>query len=125
MRLPPWPIASLPNMSSWPSTTRHVELAINDPQGFSSSIRHAGAICLGHYIPEAIGDYVDGSNHVLPTARSAQFASGLGVLDFMKRISILGCDPASLSALSEAAVILAGVEALDGQGRSIFIRLNR
>ncbi|MGV8856778.1 MAG: histidinol dehydrogenase [Devosia sp.] len=105
--------------------SEHVELAINDPQGLLPAIRHAGAIFLGHHTPEAIGDYVGGSNHVLPTARSARFASGLGVLDFMKRTSILGCDPSSLSALSEAAVILAEVEALSGHGRSISIRLNR
>ncbi|MGV8834112.1 MAG: histidinol dehydrogenase [Devosia sp.] len=105
--------------------SEHVELAINDPQGFLPSIRHAGAIFLGHHTPEAIGDYVGGSNHVLPTARSARFASGLGVLDFMKRTSILGCDPSALSALSEPAVILAEVEALAGHGRSISIRLNR
>src|SRR5690606_36043151 len=68
--------------------SEHVELAINDPQGLLPAIRHAGAIFLGHHTPEAIGDYVGGSNHVLPTARSARFASGLGVLDFMKRTSI-------------------------------------
>tara|TARA_R110002124_G_scaffold16882_7_gene71457 strand:- start:18525 stop:19817 length:1293 start_codon:yes stop_codon:yes gene_type:complete len=105
--------------------SEHVELAINDPQGLMPSIRHAGAIFLGHHTPEAIGDYVGGSNHVLPTARSARFASGLGVLDFMKRTSILGCDPISLSALSETGVILAEVEGLDGHGRSISIRSNR
>ena len=105
--------------------SEHVELAIDDPQALLPSIRHAGAIFLGHHTPEAIGDYVGGSNHVLPTARTARFASGLGVLDFMKRTSILGCDPSSLSALSEAAVILSEVEALDGHGRSISIRLNR
>lgn len=105
--------------------SEHVELAINDPQSLVGAIRHAGAIFLGHHTPEAIGDYVGGSNHVLPTARSARFASGLGVLDFMKRTSILGCDPTSLAALSEAAVTLAEVEALDGHGRSISIRLNR
>ena len=105
--------------------SEHVELAINDPQGFMGAIRHAGAIFLGHHTPEAIGDYVGGSNHVLPTARSARFASGLGVLDFMKRTSILGCDPSSLSALAEAAVTIAEVEALHGHGRSISIRLNR
>ncbi|WP_332701634.1 histidinol dehydrogenase [Devosia sp.] len=105
--------------------SEHVELAIDDPQSLLASIRHAGAIFLGHHTPEAIGDYVGGSNHVLPTARSARFASGLGVLDFMKRTSILGCDPSSLAALSEAAVTLAEVEALDGHGRSISIRLNR
>jgi histidinol dehydrogenase len=105
--------------------SEHVELAIDDPQSLLPSIRHAGAIFLGHHTPEAIGDYVGGSNHVLPTARSARFASGLGVLDFMKRTSILGCDPSSLSALAGAAVILSEVEALDGHGRSISIRLNR
>ncbi|HUH77943.1 MAG TPA: histidinol dehydrogenase, partial [Devosia sp.] len=105
--------------------SEHVELAVNDPQPLVSAIRHAGAIFLGHHTPEAIGDYVGGSNHVLPTARSARFASGLGVLDFVKRTSILGCDPASLAALADAAVTLAKVEALEGHGRSISIRLNR
>ncbi|MET3900994.1 histidinol dehydrogenase [Devosia sp. UYZn731] len=104
--------------------SEHVELAIDDPQSLVARIRNAGAIFLGHHTPEAIGDYVGGSNHVLPTAGSARFASGLGVLDFMKRTSILGCDPSSLSALAEAAVILSEVEALDGHGRSISIRLN-
>ncbi|MET0439042.1 MAG: histidinol dehydrogenase [Devosia sp.] len=105
--------------------SEHVELAIDDPQSLVAAIRHAGAIFLGHHTPEAIGDYVGGSNHVLPTARSARFASGLGVLDFVKRTSILGCTPSSLSALAEAAVTIAEVEALDGHGRSISIRLNR
>jgi histidinol dehydrogenase len=105
--------------------SEHVELAVDDPQALVPKIRHAGAIFLGHHTPEAIGDYVGGSNHVLPTARSARFASGLGVLDFVKRTSILGCTPSSLSALAEAAVTIAEVEALDGHGRSISIRLNR
>jgi len=105
--------------------SEHVELALDDPQAFMPAIRHAGAIFLGHHTPEAIGDYVGGSNHVLPTARSARFASGLGVLDFMKRTSILGCDPGALSALADAAITIAGVEGLDGHGRSIAIRLNR
>ncbi len=105
--------------------SEHVELAIDEPHTILDSIRHAGAIFLGHHTPEAIGDYVGGSNHVLPTARSARFASGLGVLDFVKRTSILGCDPSSLAALGGAAVTLAEVEALDGHGRSISIRLNR
>ncbi|HEV7293036.1 MAG TPA: histidinol dehydrogenase [Devosia sp.] len=105
--------------------SEHVELAIDDPQSMVPAIRHAGAIFLGHHTPEAIGDYVGGSNHVLPTARSARFASGLGVLDFVKRTSILGCDPSSLSALADAAVTIAEVEALAGHGRSISIRLNR
>ncbi|MFD1253176.1 Histidinol dehydrogenase [Devosia equisanguinis] len=105
--------------------SEHVELAVDDPQSLVPAIRHAGAIFLGHHTPEAIGDYVGGSNHVLPTARSARFASGLGVLDFVKRTSILGCTPSSLSALADAAVTIAEVEALDGHGRSISIRLNR
>ena len=87
--------------------SEHVELMVDDPQALLPKIRNAGAIFLGHHTPEAIGDYVGGSNHVLPTARSARFASGLGVLDFMKRTSILGCDPASLAALRRAAVTLA------------------
>lgn len=105
--------------------SEHVEIATDDPQVLVPKIRHAGAIFLGHHTPEAIGDYVGGSNHVLPTARSARFASGLGVLDFMKRTSLLGCTPSSLSALAEPAVTIAGVEDLDGHGRSISIRLNR
>lgn len=105
--------------------SEHVELAVDDPQSLVPAIRHAGAIFLGHHTPEAIGDYVGGSNHVLPTARSARFASGLGVLDFVKRTSILGCTPSSLSALADAAVTIAEVEALDGHGRSVSIRLNR
>ncbi|GLQ53108.1 histidinol dehydrogenase [Devosia nitrariae] len=105
--------------------SEHIELALDDPQQVLAMIRNAGAIFLGHHTPEAIGDYVGGSNHVLPTARSARFASGLGVLDFVKRTSILGCDPASLAALSQAAITLSEVEELDGHGRSISIRLNR
>lgn len=105
--------------------SEHVELAIDDPHALMGRIRHAGAIFLGHHTPEAIGDYVGGSNHVLPTARSARFASGLGVLDFVKRTTILGCDPGTLSQLADAAVVLAEIEQLDGHGRSISIRLNR
>jgi histidinol dehydrogenase len=105
--------------------SEHVELAVDDPESLYPRIRNAGAIFLGHHTPEAIGDYVGGSNHVLPTARSARFASGLGVLDFMKRTSILGCDPGSLAALAPAAVTLAETEGLDAHGRSVSIRLNR
>ena len=105
--------------------SEHVEIATDDPEALVPKIRHAGAIFLGHHTPEAIGDYVGGSNHVLPTARSARFTSGLGVLDFMKRTSLLGCTPSSLAALAEPAVTIAGVEDLDGHGRSISIRLNR
>ncbi|MHB1110532.1 MAG: histidinol dehydrogenase [Devosia sp.] len=105
--------------------SEHVELALDDPRALLPKIRNAGAIFLGHHTPEAIGDYVGGSNHVLPTARSARFASGLGVLDFMKRTSILGCDPASLAALAPAAIALAETEGLQAHGRSVSIRLNR
>jgi len=105
--------------------SEHVELALDEPRALLGKIRNAGAIFLGHHTPEAIGDYVGGTNHVLPTARSARFASGLGVLDFMKRTSILGCDPASLAALADAAVTLAATEGLDAHGRSVSIRLNR
>jgi histidinol dehydrogenase len=105
--------------------SEHVELALDDPQALLPKIRNAGAIFLGHHTPEAIGDYVGGSNHVLPTARSAKFASGLGVLDFMKRTSVLGCDPTSLAELAPAAVTLAATEGLDAHGRSVSIRLNR
>ncbi len=105
--------------------SEHVELALDDPQALLPRIRNAGAIFLGHHTPEAIGDYVGGSNHVLPTARSARFASGLGVLDFMKRTSVLGCDPGSLAELAPAAVTLAETEGLSAHGRSVSIRLNR
>lgn len=104
--------------------SEHVELAVDAPRALLPKIRNAGAIFLGHHTPEAIGDYVGGSNHVLPTARSARYASGLGVLDFMKRTSVLGCDPGSLAALAPAAVTLAATEGLDAHGRSVSIRLN-
>ena len=105
--------------------SEHVELMLDDPLAIQPKIRNAGAIFLGHHTPEAIGDYVGGSNHVLPTARSARYASGLGVLDFMKRTSLLGCDPGSLRELSQAAITLAETEGLAAHGRSISIRLNR
>src|SRR5690606_12988 len=104
--------------------SEHVELAVEDPEDLLPEIRNAGAIFLGHYTPEAIGDYVGGSNHVLPTARSARFASGLGVLDFVKRTSILGCTPSALAELAGAAVTLAETERLEAHGRSVSIRLN-
>jgi histidinol dehydrogenase len=105
--------------------SEHVELMLDDPQALVGKIRNAGAIFLGHHTPEAIGDYVGGTNHILPTARSARFASGLGVLDFMKRTSVLGCDPGSLSALAGPATTLAETEGLSAHARSISIRLNR
>jgi histidinol dehydrogenase len=105
--------------------SEHVELMLDDPLSLQPKIRNAGAIFLGHHTPEAIGDYVGGSNHVLPTARSARYASGLGVLDFMKRTSLLGCDPGSLAELAPAAITLAETEGLAAHGRSVAIRLNR
>src|SRR6185437_12066378 len=103
----------------------HLEIMTTDPDAYSSKIRNAGAIFLGAHTPEAIGDYVGGSNHVLPTARSARFSSGLGVLDFMKRTSILKCGPDQLGALGPAAIALGEAEGLDAHARSVAIRLNR
>lgn len=103
----------------------HLELALDSAQGYIEKVHNAGAIFLGHHTPEAVGDYVGGSNHVLPTARSARFASGLGVLDFVKRTSILGCTPQSLAAMADATVTLAETEDLTAHGRSVSIRLNR
>jgi histidinol dehydrogenase len=103
----------------------HLEIAVDDPEPMAAKISNAGAIFLGRYTPEAVGDYVAGSNHVLPTARSARFSSGLNVLDFMKRTSIVRCDPASLAAIGPAAMALAAAEGLDAHGRSISIRLNK
>jgi len=102
----------------------HVELAVGDPDALAAKIRNAGAIFLGRHTPEAVGDYVGGPNHVLPTSRSARFSSGLGVLDFLKRTSILGCDAASLAVLGPYAVALARAEGLDAHALSIAVRLN-
>jgi histidinol dehydrogenase len=101
----------------------HVELAVADPESLMGKITHAGAIFLGRHTPEAIGDYVAGSNHVLPTSRAARYASGLGVLDFMKRSSIVACDPASVRAIGPAAVALAAAEGLDAHALSVALRL--
>ena len=102
----------------------HLEIAAADAEQLAQRIRNAGAIFIGAHTPEAIGDYVAGSNHVLPTARSARFSSGLGVLDFMKRTSILKCGPDQLRALGGAAIALGEAEGLDAHARSIAIRLN-
>jgi histidinol dehydrogenase len=102
----------------------HLEIMTADAEAFSRKIRNAGAIFLGSHTPEAIGDYVGGSNHVLPTARSARFSSGLGVLDFMKRTSILKCGPDQLRALGPAAMTLGRAEGLDAHSRSVGLRLN-
>ncbi len=103
----------------------HLEIAAADAERLAARIRNAGAIFIGAHTPEAIGDYVAGSNHVLPTARSARFSSGLGVLDFMKRTSILKCGPEQLRALGAAAMALGKAEGLDAHARSVAIRLNR
>ena len=102
----------------------HLEIETKDAEALSLKIRNAGAIFLGSHTPEAIGDYVGGPNHVLPTARSARFSSGLGVLDFMKRTTVLACTPESLRALGPAAITLGRSEGLDGHARSVAIRLN-
>jgi histidinol dehydrogenase len=102
----------------------HLEIMTADPEALAAQIRNAGAIFLGPHTPEAIGDYVGGSNHVLPTARSARFSSGLGVLDFMKRTSLLKCGPDQLRALGPAAMTLGKAEGLDAHSRSVGIRLN-
>jgi histidinol dehydrogenase len=102
----------------------HLEIETKDPERLAAKIRNAGAIFLGPHTPEAIGDYVGGSNHVLPTARSARFSSGLGVLDFMKRTSILKCGPDQLRALGPAAIVLGEAEGLDAHARSVAMRFN-
>jgi histidinol dehydrogenase len=103
----------------------HLEIETADAERLAASIRNAGAIFIGHHTPEAIGDYVAGSNHVLPTARSARFSSGLGVLDFMKRTSILKLGPEQLRALGPAAITLGTAERLDAHARSVAIRLKQ
>lgn len=102
----------------------HLELAVEDPSGMAEKIRNAGAIFLGRYTPEAIGDYVAGPNHVLPTARSARFSSGLNVLDFMKRTTMVGCDAESLRKIGPAAVTLANTEGFGAHAYSVAVRLN-
>lgn len=102
----------------------HLQIATRDPDALAGKVRNAGAIFIGRYTPEVIGDYVAGSNHVLPTARSARYASGLSVYDFMKRTSLLKLDAESLAALGPAAMILAEAEGLDAHRRSVAIRLN-
>jgi histidinol dehydrogenase len=102
----------------------HLEIMTADPEALAARISNAGAIFLGPHTPEAIGDYVGGSNHVLPTARSARFSSGLGVLDFMKRTSLLKCGPAQLRELGPAAITLGKAEGLEAHARSVGLRLN-
>lgn len=101
----------------------HVELAVADPEALFAGLRHAGSVFLGRHTPEAVGDYVAGPNHVLPTGRRARFASGLSVLDFMKRTSFIALDPASLAAIGPAAVALAEAEGLPAHASSVSMRL--
>lgn len=103
----------------------HLEIMTDDPEALLAKISNAGAVFLGRYTPEAIGDYVGGSNHVLPTARSARYSSGLSVLDYMKRTSILRLEADQLAEIGPAAVRLAASENLEAHGRSVTIRLNR
>ena len=103
----------------------HLELALDEADLLAEQVHHAGAIFLGRWTPEAIGDYIAGPNHVLPTARSARFASGLGVLDFVKRTSLVRCDAAGLSALAPSAIRLAEAEGLDAHALSLSIRLDQ
>ncbi len=103
----------------------HLELAVADPEALLARVRHAGAIFLGRHTPEAMGDYIAGPNHVLPTARTARFSSGLSVLDYLKRSTLLSCSPQSIAALGPDAIALAEAEGLDAHARSIAARLNR
>jgi histidinol dehydrogenase len=103
----------------------HLEIISEDAEALAVQIRNAGAIFIGAYTPEAVGDYVGGSNHVLPTARSARYSSGLSVLDFVKRTSILKCDAESLREIGGAAVVLGEAEGLQAHARSVSIRLNQ
>jgi len=103
----------------------HLEIISADAEQLVRRIRNAGAIFIGAHTPEAIGDYIAGSNHVLPTARSARFSSGLGVLDFMKRTSLLKCGPEQLRALGPAAIALGRAEGLEAHARSVAMRLNQ
>lgn len=103
----------------------HVEFAVADPERLADRVRHAGAIFLGRHAPEAVGDYVAGSNHVLPTSRAARFSSGLSLFDFLKRTSIIKCDEASFAALAPATIALAEAEGLPAHARSAAIRLTQ
>ena len=102
----------------------HVELAVDDPEALFAGIRHAGSVFLGRHTPEAVGDYVAGPNHVLPTGRRARFSSGLSVLDFMKRTSFIALDEAALRGIGPAAVALANAEGLPAHAKSVQVRLS-
>ncbi|MFQ6018551.1 MAG: histidinol dehydrogenase, partial [Kiloniellaceae bacterium] len=122
-------IILLPELSDAPAlidriAPEHLELAVADAETLASQVRHAGAIFFGRYTPEVIGDYVAGPSHVLPTGRSARFSSGLSVLDFLKRSSIIACEPGGLAAVGRAAATLARAEGLDAHALSVAIRLD-
>ncbi|MBS0470572.1 MAG: histidinol dehydrogenase [Proteobacteria bacterium] len=102
----------------------HLEIATADPHAFAAKVRHAGAIFLGRHTPEAMGDYIAGPNHVLPTSRTARFSSGLSVLDFMKRTTLLEMTPGAIAQIGPDAIALAEAEGLDAHARSIAARLN-
>ncbi|HET6378701.1 MAG TPA: histidinol dehydrogenase [Methylocella sp.] len=103
----------------------HLEIMTENAEELAQRVRNAGAVFIGPYTPEAIGDYIGGTNHVLPTARSARFSSGLSVLDFMKRTSILKCSSGSLAALGPAAIALGKAEGLDAHARSVALRMGQ
>jgi histidinol dehydrogenase len=103
----------------------HLELAMTDPHALAAKVRNAGAIFLGRHSPEAVGDYVAGPNHVLPTSGAARYASGLGVLDFMKRTTLIDCSPAGIAAIGPSAVTLAEAEGLGAHARSVAVRLGK
>jgi histidinol dehydrogenase len=102
----------------------HLEIATDEPDILLRRVRHAGAIFLGRYTPEAMGDYIAGPNHVLPTSRTARFSSGLSILDFLKRTTLLACEPSTIAKLGPDAIALAEAEGLDAHARSIAARLN-
>ena len=102
----------------------HAEFAVDNPNALADRVRHAGAIFLGRHTPEAIGDYVAGSNHVLPTSRAARFSSGLSLYDFIKRTSLVKCDPAAFAILGPQTAALARAEGLPAHERSATIRGN-
>ena len=123
-------IITVPSMDKMPAlanriAAEHLELALDNAAHWSGKIRHAGAMFLGRYTPEAIGDYVAGPNHVLPTARTARFSSGLGVADFMKRTTMVACDADGFAAIAPSGVELANAEGLGAHALSMRIRMNR
>jgi histidinol dehydrogenase len=122
-------IILLPDLADAPAlidriAPEHLELAVADPDALAAQVRNAGAIFLGRHAPEALGDYLAGPNHVLPTGRTARFSSGLSVLDFMKRSSLIGCTPEALAAVGPAAIALANAEGLGAHALSVAIRLD-